>query len=430
MSDDRSWVESIPSVSENRVRYIVFLLFLTLAIIFYLAKIPVPKSGPPDNLFVNSPQGDNNMASGRSRLADILGGQNNGNSSTGNSGSGSNSNISNASGNNGTGQYSTGYNATANNANPNNYTNQFGNATNEGVSLPPRHTGNTLPLPTLLANNGGSFGNNLASGSRTNTQGGNSGGISNLTFENLMAKTGFNSNQNMSQSMSQSIVLPSDLPGLLRVIGGYQRKKDLSALGLIAGKQRYSNKARALALGALRHFTNAREASDILQRIIESPDEPFFVREAALSSLLHIDGEAFEEFYSRLTLTQLKSAVKDMRICELLVLAAYGDAVIYRGRSLKKLLPKLEALGNQSELAQALASFKLRLPGAKAHPTDIARYRTSTNVTVLSNFIAYLRQRSLFDEEARKTLHEFSSRHSLPLVRQMAMAALGMHQGG
>ena len=398
MHDDRSWAESVPSVSENRVRYIVFFLFLTLIILVYLAKAPMPKSAPSDDLFVGTTDTRNNAKSGRSRLADML-----------DAGKGTGS----GSANQGTqGNQSGSLNVAA--PNP-----------TEGVSLPPPTRRTSLPMPTLLTNRGSGSSN---SSSRFGNNLGNNKGrkdISNVTFEDLMAKTGFSKSSTMASSMTQSINLPKDLPGLLRVIGAYRRKKEISTLGLIAGKQRYSNQARALALGALRNFNNAREATDVLTSIIESPDEPFFVREAALSSLLHIDGQAFEEFYARLTLSQIKAPVPDMRVCELLVLAAYGDAIMYRGRSLKKLLPRLEALGNQSEIAQALASFKLRLPGAKAHPTDIARYRVSQNVTVLSNFIAYLRQRSLFDEEARKSLNEFATRHSIPLVRQMAKSALG-----
>ena len=247
-----------------------------------------------------------------------------------------------------------------------------------------------------------------------------------LSFDDLAKSSGFSEELlTPSDSSIEGDELPSSFRKLLKLLGDYRRQGEVAKLSSIVDNSDNPSRARILALGELRHFDGNTQVGDTLISLIEDSQEPFYIRESALSSLLHIDGRAFAKFFEELCLKQLRSEHEDRRVSELLKLAAYGDVVLYGGRSLNKLLPKLQSLAQQSELAATLASFRLRLDETELGPVEITRYKSSKDLTVLSNFLAYLKKRSLYDPDARSLLEDFASQHSKARIRKLAKGALG-----
>lgn len=218
--------------------------------------------------------------------------------------------------------------------------------------------------------------------------------------------------------------LPTELPDLLRVLGELATAGDVEALVAVAKDRTAPRQARGIAISLLRNFGSRPVAVTTLADMVRSAGEAFQYREAALMSLVHIDGAVFDEFFMAACRGQLAAALPDAQLVQLLMLAAHADVTVYGGRTLRRLVPDLTRSGSGSRLARALSSFLLRLPDTVPDAVDQRGAQESDDPVVASNFLEYLRRTAATDPSSRSRLQDMATRNRSARIRAMAAGAL------
>jgi hypothetical protein len=244
-----------------------------------------------------------------------------------------------------------------------------------------------------------------------------------LTFDSLLASTGLQTTP-VSGNGQLNISLPESLSDLIRVIGDYENDKNVKVLGRISASGVYSKTARAMAINSLAKFGKSASTVKLLSTIICDSNEPFALREISINTLVDIDGEKFEKFFIDTCVAMIGPRSVDVRLFELLTLAAYRDISIYESRSMQKIVPVIEGYASQSKSIAALCSIKLRFKEYKSTQSELQRYERSANPLVLSSLVYYLGQNAAQDELAREMLTRAAKQTVNPQVRIMANNAL------
>ena len=247
--------------------------------------------------------------------------------------------------------------------------------------------------------------------------------LSVVTFDKLLASTGF-TKINKTEKPSEQIVLPARLSDLLKVIGDLEDNKKLHSLLKIAGSQDFAVKARAMAISALTKFADNDLVSDLLYKILESKKEPYSLKEISINTLVDIDGVTFEKFFVNSCFSMVNSKVKDIRMCELLTLAAFRDVSLYNGRSVKKVVPQIRQYVSRSEFINSICSTQLRLKGYRATATELENYYDSQNLSVLSSFVYYIGKNAEKDPLSRTLLLKIAKTSLNPSIRRLVNKAL------